>query len=208
MNPPAVPRAAAPRPHHRPPNNLPIRLTSHSAAGRLCGRFGHAPAPGRPRSPTRTTPRPFLPRRHADPRPWVAVPRRRTQPHRIISPCGCGSSPGGDDRHSPRRTRMPTMRSCPPRPHGRRNGPCARRRRRRAVAPVPIRDGGAPTPEHRADAGRRVGAGRRADGRGAVGSSWSRPGSSRAPSCSSWSSSPSSVSRRTSGSTAAGTPGR
>ena len=89
--------------------------------------------PGAPRAPLRV----HSPR--ADPRPWVAVPRRRTQPHRIISPCGCGSSPDGDDRHSPRRTRMPTMRSCPPRPHGRRNGPyarhrngpCARRRRRR-----------------------------------------------------------------------------
>ena len=51
MNPPAVPRAAAPRPHHRPPNNLPIRLTSHSAAGRLCGRFGHAPRSGPSQEP-------------------------------------------------------------------------------------------------------------------------------------------------------------
>ena len=36
------------------------------AAGRLCGRFGHTPAPDRPRSPTRTTPRPAFPHRRAD----------------------------------------------------------------------------------------------------------------------------------------------
>ena len=36
------------------------------AVGRLCGRFGHTPAPDRPRSPTRTTPRPAFPHRRAD----------------------------------------------------------------------------------------------------------------------------------------------
>ena len=38
MNPPAVPRAAVPRPHHRPMNNLPpSRLASHSAAPASAG---------------------------------------------------------------------------------------------------------------------------------------------------------------------------
>ena len=33
-------------------------LAADPAAGRLCNRFGHAPAPDSPRSPTRTTSRP------------------------------------------------------------------------------------------------------------------------------------------------------
>ena len=35
-----------------------LLLAADPAAGRLCNRFGHAPAPDRPRSPTRTTSRP------------------------------------------------------------------------------------------------------------------------------------------------------
>ena len=38
-----------------------LSFAADPVADRLCGRFGHAPAPDRPRSPTRTIPRPPIP---------------------------------------------------------------------------------------------------------------------------------------------------